>query len=61
MKAAAMMMRTSTVKIRGRRFSRLSIHKARNSGEWFFFITMARRKGDMNSTVSVPVMALAYQ
>ena len=53
--------RTSTVKISGRRFRRLSVHRARNSLEWFFFITMARRKGAMNMMVSTPVMALAYQ
>ena len=39
----------------------LSAQSFFHSSERFFFITMARRNGDMNSTVSTPVAALAYQ
>ena len=61
MKPTAMMIRTRMVNSRGRRLMLLSAHRARNSSLRFFFITMARRKGDMKSTVTRPVMALAYQ
>ena len=39
----------------------LSAHSFFHSSLRFFFITIARRKGEMMSTVSTPVMALAYQ
>ena len=43
---------TSMVNISGRWFSLLSAHSALNSSLWFFFTTIARRKGDMASIVS---------
>ena len=46
---------------KGRWLRLLSAHSFFHSSERFFFITMARRKGEMNATVSTPVMALAYQ
>ena len=45
----------------GMRLMLLSTHSRFHSLLWFFFITMARRKGAMKMTVSTPVMALAYQ
>ena len=53
--------RTRMVKSRGRWLSLLSAHNRLNSSLWFFFITMARRKGDMARMVSVPHTALAVQ
>ena len=61
MKLAATATRARTVKVRGRRLRRLSVHSALNSSLWFFFITMERRKGEMSATVSTPVMPLAHQ
>ena len=55
------MTRTTTVNNSGRRFRRFSVHRVRNSSLWFFFTTMLRRNGEMNSTVNMPQMALAYQ
>ena len=51
---------TRMVKSSGMRFTLLSFHSALNSSLWFFFITMALRKGAMSRMVSTPVMALAY-
>ena len=56
-----MIRRTRIVTRSGIRFDRLSFHSARNSSEWFFFMTMARRNGAMNITVSTPQMPLAHQ
>ena len=61
MKPTAITTRTRMVNSKGSRLRLLSSHRARNSGLRFFFMTIARRKGDMTSTVSRPVMALAYQ
>ena len=61
MKPTAIVPRTKMVNSKGRRLRLLSIHNAFHSFEWFFFITIARRKGDISSTVSTPVIALAYQ
>ena len=55
------MKRTNTVNSRGTRLMLLSTHRRFHSALWFFFITMARRNGAISSTVSKPVMALAYQ
>ena len=61
MKASAIIKRTNTVKSSGTRLMLLSTQRRFHSALWFFFITMARRNGEMNRTVSRPVMALAYQ
>ena len=53
-----MTMRTSTVKMSGSRFRRLSVQSARNSVEWFFFIIIARRKWAMSRIVTSPVRRL---
>ena len=47
------------VKTRGNRLIRFSDHNAWNSSEWFFFITMALRKGDMAIMVTIPHKRLA--
>lgn len=47
------------VKTRGNRLIRFSDHNAWNSSEWFFFITMALRKGDMAIIVTIPHKRLA--
>ena len=57
----AMTKRTRMVKSSGRRLRLLSTHSCLNSLLWFFFITIALRKGAMMMTVRMPVMALAYQ
>ena len=49
------------VTMSGRRLRRLSLHSALNSSLWFFFITMALRKGDMSSTVARPQIPFAHQ
>ena len=56
MKATAIMTRTRMVNSRGRRLRLLSAHSAFHSSERFFFIIMARRNGEMSSTVTSPVM-----
>ena len=61
MNARAMMYLTTMVKSSGMRLMLLSTHRRFHSGLWFFFITMARRKGEISTTVSRPVRALAYQ
>ena len=61
MKFTAMVARTRMVNSRGTRLRLLSAQRAFHSSERFFFITIARRKGEMQSTVITPVMALAYQ
>ena len=61
MKLTAMTTLTRMVKMSGRRLRLLSFQRAFHSSEWFFFITMARRKGEMSNTVRIPVIALAYQ
>ena len=61
MKAMAMTARTIMVNISGKRFILLSCHSAMNSLLWFFFIIMARRKGDMTNTVRRPHMPFAHQ
>ena len=61
MKPTAISARTRMVTISGRRLRLLSAHSAFHSSLRFFFITIALRNGDMKSTVSTPVMALAYQ
>ena len=43
---------TKMVNTSGGRFMRSSVQRARNSSLWFFFITMALRKGDMSRMVS---------
>ena len=58
---AAMTPLTRTVKSSGRWLRLLSAHRAFHSSLRFFFITMARRKGESSNTVSTPVRALAYQ
>lgn len=40
--------RNTIVATSGARLPRLSFHKVTNSSEWFFFIMIERRKGDMN-------------
>ena len=45
----------------GIRLVLLSIHKRFHSLLWFFFMMIARRNGLMETTVKIPVMALAYQ
>ena len=61
MKASAIIKRTNTVKSSGTRLMLLSTQRRFHSALWFFFITMARRKGEISTTVSRPVRALAYQ
>ena len=56
-----MVTRTRTVKMSGRRLSRLSVHSSRNSSLWLFFITSARMNGEMQTSVSSPVTPLAHQ
>ena len=41
------MTRTTPVAISGRRFIRRSVHKALKASEWFLFITIARKKGEI--------------
>ena len=53
--------RTKMVNNRGKRLRLLSCHRVLNSSLRFFFMTMARRKGEIHNTVMMPVMALAYQ
>ena len=61
MKLRATSILTNTVKSRGRRLRLLSAQSFFHSSEWFFFMTIARRKGATSITVNNPVMALAYQ
>ena len=56
---AAMTPLTSTVKSSGRRLRLLSFHSAVHSSLRFFFITIARRKGERNSKVTTPVISFA--
>ena len=46
--------RTTTVNMSGNRLRRFSVHSALNSSLWFFFTTMARRKGEMSEIVTSP-------
>ena len=59
MNAAAIAALANIVKIMGSRFMRFCVHNERTSGLLFFFITMARRNGEINATVNNPVMAFA--
>ena len=61
MKAEAIITLTNMVTRSGKRLERLSFHNARNSSEWFFFITMALRNGAIMDTVTSPQMPLAHQ
>ena len=56
-----MMIRTNMVKMSGALFRRFSFHSALNSTEWFFLTIIARKKGAIINTVSMPVMAFAHQ
>ena len=51
--------RTMMVNSNGNRFSLFSVQRALNSSEWFFFMIIARRKGESADTVSKPVIRLA--
>src|SRR5574344_114891 len=61
MKETAINSLTRMVNISGRRFSLLSLHSAFSSSLWFFFITIALRKGEIIITVRSPQTALAHQ
>ena len=56
-----MKIRATMVKSSGRRLMRLPVHSALNSSLWLCFITMARRKGEMSTTVTRPHTPLAHQ
>ena len=51
--------RTTMVATNGARLNRLSCHKAWNSILWFFFITMARKKGDTHTTINATFTSFA--
>ena len=52
---------TTMVSMSGIWFLRLSFQSILNSSLWFFFITMARRNGDIIITVSTIHVAFAHQ
>ena len=45
----------------GNRLIRLSIHSVLKASEWFCFITMERKKGEMKAMVKNPQTALPAQ
>ena len=55
------MMRTRMVTMSGIWLRRLSLQSALNSSLWFFFMTMARRNGEMKRTVVKAQMPFAHQ